>query len=64
MIIAGDFNAWVGNKPTTGVQGTNGEATLNQDKLFTDFAAFNDIKITNVFFKHHNIHKYTCLKAV
>jgi hypothetical protein len=54
----------VGNKPTMGVQGTNGEATLNQDKLFTDFAAFNDIKITNVFFKHHNIHKYTCLKAV
>jgi hypothetical protein len=60
MIIAGDFNARVGNKPVKGVMGTNGEAILNQNcKVLIDFAAFNDMRITNIFFKHCNINKYT-----
>lgn len=60
MIIAGDFNARVGNKPVKGVMGTNGEAILSQNcKVSIDFAAFNDMRITNTFFKHRNINKYT-----
>jgi hypothetical protein len=28
-------------------------------KLLIEFATFNNMRITNTFFKHRNIHKYT-----
>lgn len=60
MIIGGDLNARIGNRPIEGVVGTNGESTLNENgKLLREFATHNRLKITNSFFRKKDIHKYT-----
>jgi hypothetical protein len=49
----------VGSNPIKGAVGTNEETILYQNgKLLIDFADFDDMRITNTFFKHHNIRKY------
>jgi hypothetical protein len=40
--------------------GTNGEATLNNNKRLIDFCTFNNLKIMNTFFKQKEIYKFTC----
>ena len=60
LIIAGDLNARVGNKPIKNVIGKHGEITQNKNgRLLIDFANFNNLKITNSFSLHRNIRKYT-----
>jgi hypothetical protein len=58
--MMGDFNARVGNYPVTGCTGSDGEpVTNNNGILLKDFCTFNNLKISNTFFRHKNIHKYT-----
>ncbi|XP_039280839.1 uncharacterized protein LOC111056792 [Nilaparvata lugens] len=60
VIVAGDLNARVGNHPIPQVVGTFGECHLNENgRHLRDFCTFNDLKITNTFFKKKDIHKYT-----
>jgi len=60
IVVAGDYNGRVGNIPIDGILGTNGEITTksNGHKL-KEFASVNELKITNTFFKHKEIHKMT-----
>jgi exonuclease III len=60
IIVAGYYNARVGKTPIDGILGTNGEITINSNwyKL-KDFASVNELKITNTFFGHKEIHKMT-----
>ena len=41
------------------MMGTNGEATLNNNKRLIDFCTLNNLKIMNTFFKHKEIYKLT-----
>jgi endonuclease/exonuclease/phosphatase family metal-dependent hydrolase len=60
LIIAGDFNARIGNQPVGGCIGSGGEPTTNNNgRLLTDFCIFNNLKITHSFFRHKNIHRHT-----
>lgn len=60
IAICGDFNARVGKTPIERILGTNGETILNENgKMLQNFAVFNEYKITNSFFRHKEIHKYT-----
>ena len=60
IIVAGDYNARVGKTPIDGILGTNGEITINSNgHKLKDFASVNELKITNTFFRHKEIHKMT-----
>ena len=60
IVIAGDLNARVGKSPIPNVCGTYGEETINENgKVLRNFATFNELKLTNTFFKKKDIHKYT-----
>jgi len=60
IVIAGDLNARIGRMPIPHVVGTNGEQHLNNNGYeLRHFATENNLKITNTFFKHKDIHKYT-----
>jgi len=60
IVVAGDYNARVGNIPIDKILGTNGEITTksNGHKL-KEFASVNELKIKNIFFTHKEIHKMT-----
>ena len=62
LMILGDLNARVGNKPEScnRVIGKEGEdiVTLNGEML-VDLCIRNGLKIANTFFIHKNIHKWT-----
>jgi hypothetical protein len=59
LCVAGDMNATIGNKPRHFVSGTNGEKTVNQNaRKLIEFATENELRITNTFFKHKDIHKW------
>jgi hypothetical protein len=50
----------VGKIPIDGILGTNGEITINSNgHKLKDFASVNELKITNTFFRHKEIHKMT-----
>ena len=60
IIVAGDYNARVGKIPIDGILGTNGEITINNNgHKLKEFASVNELKITNTFFRHKEIHKMT-----
>lgn len=60
VIVAGDYNARVGKLPINGILGTNGEITINNNgNKLKEFASLNELKITNTFFRHKEIHKIT-----
>jgi exonuclease III len=60
LILAGDFNERIGNWPVKDCTGSKGEATVNSNgTALVDFCVFNKLKITNTFFRHKRIHKYT-----
>jgi hypothetical protein len=55
------MKARVGNNEATDMVGANGEAALNNNgKKLIDFCTVNNLKIINTFFKHKEIHQYTC----
>ena len=56
IIIAGDYNARVGKFSIDGILGTNGKITGHKLK---EFGSVNELKITNTFFRHKEIHKMT-----
>ncbi|KAJ4431193.1 hypothetical protein ANN_19790 [Periplaneta americana] len=56
MLILGDLNARVGNVPIVNIVGAFGEITLNENgKTLRDIATFNQLKITNTFFRKKDI---------
>ena len=59
IVVAGDYNARVGNIPIDGILGTNGEITTksNGQKL-KEFESVNELKITNTFFRHKECRGY------
>lgn len=60
LIIAGDLNARVGNINIPNVIGKFGEETINKNgEELKEFVTYNDLKITNTFFRKKDIHKYT-----
>ena len=62
IIILGDLNARVGNKYDifSGIIGKEGESVESPNgELLLDLCTQNNLKITNTFFKHKDIHKYT-----
>jgi hypothetical protein len=60
LILAGAFNATTGNQPVKDCTGSEGEATVTSNgTTLIDFCVFNKLKITNTFFRHKRIHKYT-----
>jgi exonuclease III len=60
LILGGDLNARIGNNPIPDLIGTNGEPTLNKNgQALRDFVPFNELKITNTFFRHKDIDEYT-----
>lgn len=60
LILGGDLNARIGQSPVKDIIGNNGEQTLNENgKSLRNFAVFNHLKVTNSFFRHRDIHRYT-----
>jgi len=60
IILAGDFNGRIGNQPIPACTGTYGEQVTNHNgAALRDFCAFNKLKITNSFYRHKDIHKFT-----
>jgi hypothetical protein len=60
LVVGGDFNAQIGQLPIKDILGTNGEMVLNKNrKTLRNFATFNKLTVTNTFFRHKDIHKYT-----
>jgi hypothetical protein len=59
LIISGNLNARVGSQPIPDLVGTFGEDCINRNgQILTEFASFDDLKITNNFFRKTDIHKY------
>ncbi|XP_049779183.1 craniofacial development protein 2-like [Schistocerca cancellata] len=63
VLLMGDFNARIGNRTegyekVMGKFGEDMEANRNEKQLL-DFCASMGLVITNSFFKHKNIHRYT-----
>ena len=51
----------VGYNRVASTVGINGEATQNSNgRTSIDFCTFDNLKIMNTFFKHKEIHKFTC----
>ena len=58
IVVVGDYNAKVGNIPIDGIFGTNGEITTNSNgHNLKEFASISELKITNTFSRHKEIHK-------
>jgi hypothetical protein len=54
------LNARIGNNSIPELTGSNAKPTLNKNgQALSDFVSFNELKITNTFFRHKDIHKYT-----
>jgi len=61
IVVTGDYNARDGNIPIDGILGTNGDITTNSNgHKLKEFAPVNELKITNTFCRHKEIHKMTC----
>lgn len=60
IVLSGDLNARVGNIPIDNTVGIFGEPHANDNGYeLRHFATYNKLKITNTFFRHKEIHKYT-----
>ena len=58
--MLGDCNARTGKKSQDNVGGPFGEDTVNDNGTrLIDLCTHNELKITNGFYKHKWIHKYT-----
>lgn len=59
-IIAGDFNARIGNDVIPGIKNRFNETHLNENgELLIEFCLDNELRINNTFFDHKDQHKYT-----
>jgi len=60
IIVAGDINGRIGYQPIPECIGTHGEQVLNHNgAALRDFCAFSKLKITNSFYRHEDMHKFT-----
>jgi exonuclease III len=60
IILAGDFNGRISNQPIPECIGTYGKQVMKHNgTALRDFCAFNKLKITNSFYRHKDIHKFT-----
>ena len=60
IILEGDFNGRIGNQPIPECIGPYGEqATNHNGAALRDFCAFKKLKITNLFYRHKDTHKFT-----
>lgn len=61
IIVAGDMNGRVGRKETyTGVIGKHGEETKNNNGTrLIEYCLSNNLIVTNTFYQHKDIHKFT-----
>lgn len=60
ILIAGDLNARIGKIPIPRIIGTNGEEHINKNgERLIYFVTYNDLKITNTFFKKRECNKFT-----
>lgn len=60
LIIMGDMNGRVGIRESCRIVGKHGEAEYNDNgERLIEICEQFDLKITNTFFKHKDIHKYT-----
>jgi exonuclease III len=60
IIVAGDYNARVVKIPIDETLGTNCETKIyNNGHKLKEFASVNELKITNTFFRHKEIHNMT-----
>lgn len=60
VLLMGDMNARVGNIGIPNVMGTCGEGVKNSNgEKLIEFAAFNELSISNTFKKKKDIHKFT-----
>lgn len=60
IILLGDLNARTGNTTNSKIVGKYGEEVVNDNgERLINLCEANSLKITNGFFKHKNIHKYT-----
>ncbi|XP_049782515.1 craniofacial development protein 2-like [Schistocerca cancellata] len=60
LIIMGDLNGGVGIRESSRIVGKHGEDEYNDNgERLIAFCEQFDLKITNTFFKHKDIHKYT-----
>jgi hypothetical protein len=59
-LLSGDLNCRRANAKNHNILGSAGEPVTNTNGLrLIDFATYNNMKITNSFHKHKNIHTYT-----
>lgn len=66
ILVAGDLNARVGirKNETEKVIGRHGEITRNYNgKRMIEYCTSNNLIITNTFYEHKDIHKYTRVVA-
>jgi len=60
ITLAGGFNGGIANQPIPECIGTYGEQVTNHNRAaLRDFCAFNKLRITNSFYRHKDIHKFT-----
>jgi hypothetical protein len=60
IMLTGDLNAIIGDLTIPKLIGPHVESILNENgQKLRDFCTFDKLRITNTFFKHRNIHKYT-----
>ena len=60
VLIMGDLNARIGKETIPNLIGPHGEDKVNSNgKCLRDFCSYNNLRITNSYFKHKLIHKYT-----
>jgi len=60
ITLAGDLNGRIGNRPIPECIGTYGEQVTNHNgAALREFCAFSKLKITNPFYRHKDIHKFT-----
>ena len=60
IILAGDFHGRIGHQPIPECIETCGEQVTNhKEAAMRHLCAFNQLKITNSFYRHKDIHKFT-----
>ena len=60
IIFLGDFNGHTGTKVNNQVVGSYGETRINDNgESLIDLCKSHNLRITNVYFKHKMMHKYT-----
>src|SRR5678815_2301140 len=60
LIVLGDLNGWIGDQKRNGITGGFGVVGENENgRKVMDFCEERGMCVSNTFFKHKSIHKYT-----